>query len=69
MSVFVFALVNAALALLVVGAVVGLLLWSVLTQHRDHGCHEVRLARRRLALRRKRLAPELERPAQELVLS
>ncbi len=66
MSLYVISLINAGLATLVLGAIVGLLHWSVVTQHRDHGCGEVRLARRRPA--RRRLARELERPAQEVVL-
>jgi hypothetical protein len=68
MSVFVFALVNAALAAVVVGGIVGMMLWSVVTQHRDHGCQQVRLMRRRSSLSRKPLAGPIERPAQELVL-
>jgi len=69
MPVYVFALMNLALAALVVGGIVGLLAWSVATQHRDPGCGEIRLSRRRLTLRRRRLARELERPAQKPVLS
>jgi hypothetical protein len=68
MSLYVIALINAVLATLVLGGIVGLMHWSVLTQHRDHGCGEVRLLRRRLATRGQRLVRELERPTQEVVL-
>ena len=46
MPVYVYALVNAALAILVVGGIVALELWGIATQHRDPGCAEVRLPRR-----------------------
>jgi hypothetical protein len=68
MPVFVFAFINLVFAALVVGGIVGLLSWSVATQHRDPGCGEIRLARRRLFSRRRRLARQLERPVKELVL-
>ncbi len=69
MPVYVFALLNLLLAMLVVGGIAGLLLWSVATQHRDHGCHEVRLPRpRRISPRRALVTTELEGPAQEVVL-
>lgn len=71
MPVYIYALMNALLALAVIGAVAGLLVWSILTQHRDVGCASVRLRRRR-----QRIAVSLpalpgvepERPAQEIVL-
>jgi hypothetical protein len=37
---------NLVLAALVVGGIVGLLVWAVLTQHHDHKCEDVRLRRR-----------------------
>ena len=69
MSVYLFALVNAVLAAVVIGGIVGLLLWSLVTQHRDHGCQAVRLRHPFLPLRRTRLAArELEGAPQEVVL-
>lgn len=38
---------NIALMVLVSVAIVGLLLWSVLTQHRDPGCGHLRVVARR----------------------
>jgi hypothetical protein len=67
MPVYVFAIINAVLAVLVVGTIAGFLAWSIATQHRHHGCEDIRLARRRRTSRR-RSARELERPAQEIVL-
>ena len=71
MSVTAYALINAFLATLVVAGIVGLLLWALVTQHRDPGCSEVRLRRRsgrRAVLRPELTRPQLERPAQEGVL-
>ncbi len=73
MPVYVFAIVNAVLAALVVGAIVGMLVWSMLTQHRDPGCAEVRLRLRprRPQTRVKPLdlgARRFERSEQETVL-
>lgn len=42
---------NLVLAALVVGGIVGLLVWAVLTQHHDHKCEDVRLTRRRSTAR------------------
>jgi hypothetical protein len=42
-------IVNSLLMALVGAAIVGLLVWSVLTQYRDAGCEDVR-ARRRLQI-------------------
>jgi hypothetical protein len=57
---------NLVLAALVVGAIVGLLLWAVLTQHHDHKCEDVRLTRPRisswLASRRTPRADQLAEP-------
>lgn len=50
MPVYVYALINAILVLLVGGAVIGLQLWSILTQHRDPGCENVRLRLRRIRI-------------------
>ncbi len=41
---------NVVLAALVVGTVVGLLVWATLTQHRDHKCEDVRLKRPQISL-------------------
>ena len=46
-----YGLANLVLAALVVGAIVGLLVWAVLTQHHDHKCEDVRLKRRRITAR------------------
>jgi len=50
MPVYVYVIVNAVLALLVVGGIAGLQLWSILTQHRDSGCEDVRLRLPRLRI-------------------
>jgi hypothetical protein len=50
MPVYVYVIINAALALLVVGVIVGLLSWSIATQHRQPGCEAVRLRLRRLRI-------------------
>ncbi|MEO8967058.1 MAG: hypothetical protein ABI355_05595 [Solirubrobacteraceae bacterium] len=42
----VYATTNAVLAFLVLAGIIGLLLWSVLTQHRHPGCEDIRLRRR-----------------------
>jgi hypothetical protein len=42
--------VNIILMVLVSAAIFGLLLWSVLTQHRDPGCEHLRIVRRRLQI-------------------
>jgi hypothetical protein len=42
-----YVVLNAVLAIAVVGGVVGLLTWSVLTQHRQPRCEAVRVTRRR----------------------
>jgi hypothetical protein len=42
---------NLVLAALVVGAIVGLLVWALLTQHHDDKCEDVRLKRRRITAR------------------
>jgi hypothetical protein len=71
MPVYVYALMNALLGLGVLGAVVGLLTWSILTQHRQPGCASVRLRRRRprIAGSVPPLARvEAERPAQKIAL-
>lgn len=41
-----YVVLNAVLAIAVVGGVVGLLTWSVLTQHRQPKCEDVRVTRR-----------------------
>jgi hypothetical protein len=63
-----FIVINALLAAFVVGSVAGLLLWAIVTQHRDPACTQIRLLRGRLAARRTRLGRQVERPAQEVVL-
>lgn len=40
---------NVVLAALVGGALVGLLVWAVLTQHQDPKCEDVRLKRPRIS--------------------
>lgn len=47
MPVSVYAIVNAVLAFQVLAGIIGLLLWSVLTQHRHPGREAVRLRPRR----------------------
>lgn len=46
MPVYVYVVLNVVLSLGVVGAIFGLQLWSILTQHRDLGGGENRLHRR-----------------------
>jgi len=50
MPLYVVVIANLVLCALVVGAIVGLLSWSVLTQHRDPHCRDVRLRRRGLRI-------------------
>lgn len=75
MPVYVYAIVNAVLAASILAGIVGLLVWSVLTQHRQPGCEDIRLrlGRPRAAVRRRQPRPlateDAELPAQELVLS
>lgn len=48
MPVYAYLIVNAVLAAVVLGALVGLHYWAIVTQHRDPGCADVRLRRLRL---------------------
>jgi hypothetical protein len=41
---------NVILMALIAAAIFGLLLWSVLTQHRDPGCEHLRVVGRRLQI-------------------
>ena len=43
-----YVILNIVLSALIVASIVGFLMWSVVTQHRDHGCEGVRLRLRRL---------------------
>jgi hypothetical protein len=71
MPVYVYALINASLAMLVLAAIVGVLVWSVATQHRHAGCENVRLRRPRLRIRPKLSAlgsDQTQRPPEKVVL-
>jgi hypothetical protein len=71
MPEYVYVIINAVLALTVLGGVIGLLVWSVATQHRHAGCEDVRLRlrRRRISVSLAPLPPlQDERAAQEVVL-
>jgi hypothetical protein len=57
-----YVMANIVLAALVVGVIVGLLVWSVLTQHRHPGCEDVRIRRRRLQIS-VRLVPRTDQRA------
>jgi hypothetical protein len=50
MALYAYVIVNVVLSTLVVAGVVGLLTWSVLTQHRHAGCEKVRLSFRRVRI-------------------
>lgn len=69
MPVYVYAIINAVLALMVLGGIVGPLVWAIATQHRHPGCEAVRLRVRRLRISIS-FAPlrEVERPAEEVAL-
>jgi hypothetical protein len=53
---------NIILMVVVSAAILGLLLWSILTQHRDPGCEHLRVVHRRVHIS-VRLVP-LDAPAQ-----
>ena len=53
---------NAVLAGAVVGAVVGLLTWSVFTQHRDFACEKLRVIRWRVRFSVERAASDQPEP-------
>lgn len=71
MPVYVYALINAVLATAVLVVIVGLLVWSIATQHRHPGSATVRLHRPRLRINgnsRRLGRDQTQRPAEEVVL-
>ena len=63
MPVYTYVIINAVLVLLIGGAVVGIQLWSIVTQHRDLGCENVRLRLPRIRVsvslaRAERISPQ-----------
>lgn len=65
MPVYTYIIINAILATAVVGGIVGLLLWSLRTQHRDPGCAHLRLRRHRLSIRVSFVPLELPSPVRD----